>query len=93
MLVIPAPLNQSIESLREPRQRPVHVPCGEAVAHTAADAEAMIAACQAGNVLLMTAYRLHFEEGNLQAIEAVKKEKIGEARLFISTHTMQVDPG
>jgi glucose-fructose oxidoreductase len=40
----------------------------------------------------MTAYRLHFEEGNLQAVELVKDEEIGEARLFESTHTMQVEP-
>jgi glucose-fructose oxidoreductase len=40
----------------------------------------------------MTAYRLHFEEGNLQAIEAVRSGRIGEAKLFSSLHTMQVEP-
>jgi glucose-fructose oxidoreductase len=41
----------------------------------------------------MTAYRLHFEEGNLDAIKTIEAGKIGEARLFTSVHTMQVDPG
>jgi glucose-fructose oxidoreductase len=40
----------------------------------------------------MTAYRLHFEEGNLAAMEAAHSGKIGEARLFTSVHTMQVEP-
>src|SRR4051812_7874019 len=43
-------------------------------------------------VRLMTAYRLHFEEGNLAAIEAAHSGKIGEPRLFTSVHTMQVEP-
>jgi glucose-fructose oxidoreductase len=70
----------------------VHVLCEKPLAYSVQDAEAMIRACRKADVRLMTAYRLHFEEGNLQAIEAVQKGKIGEPRLFISTHTMQVDP-
>jgi glucose-fructose oxidoreductase len=70
----------------------VHVLCEKPLAYTAKDAEAMIAACRKAKVLLMTAYRLHFEEGNLQAIKAVEDGKIGEPRVFTSTHTMQVDP-
>lgn len=52
----------------------------------------MVAACRKTKVQLMTAYRLHFEAGNLNAIEAIRSGKIGEARLFTSVHTMQVDP-
>jgi glucose-fructose oxidoreductase len=70
----------------------VHVLCEKPLAYTAKDAAAMIAACRKAKVRLMTAYRLHFEEGNLQAIKAVEAGKIGEARVFTSTHTMQVDP-
>lgn len=70
----------------------IHVLCEKPLAYSAADAEAMIAACEKADVRLMTAYRLHFEEGNLQAIEAVRSGRIGEARLFNSIHTMQVDP-
>jgi len=50
----------------------------------------MIDACRDADVRLMTAYRLHFEEGNLSAAEAIRAKKIGEPRLFNSTHTMQV---
>ncbi len=71
----------------------VHVLCEKPLAYTTADAEAMIATCEQAGVLLMTAYRLHFEEGNLQAIKAVTSQKIGEARLFDSLHTMQVAAG
>jgi predicted dehydrogenase len=70
----------------------VHVLCEKPLAYSAADAEAMIAACEQADVRLMTAYRLHFEEGNLQAIEAVHSGRIGEPRMFSSVHTMQVDP-
>jgi predicted dehydrogenase len=70
----------------------VHVLCEKPLAYSVDDAEQMIAACKAAEVRLMTAYRLHFEEGNLQAIKAVQDEEIGEARLFVSVHTMQVDP-
>lgn len=70
----------------------VHVLCEKPLAYTVRDAQAMIDACSAANVRLMTAYRLHFEEGNLAAIEAVRAGKIGEPRLFLSTHTMQVAP-
>lgn len=69
----------------------VHVLCEKPLAYTSKDAEAMIKACRAAKVRLMTAYRLHFEEGNLEAIKVVQSGKIGEARLFTSTHTMQVD--
>jgi predicted dehydrogenase len=69
----------------------IHVLCEKPLAYTVEDARAMVETCRAAGVLLMTAYRLHFEEGNLAAIEAVKAGRIGEARTFHATHTMQVD--
>ena len=41
----------------------------------------------------MTGYRLHFEDGNLAAIQAAHSGEIGTAKLFTSVHTMQIDPG
>jgi glucose-fructose oxidoreductase len=38
----------------------------------------------------MTAYRLHFEQATLAAIEAVARGKIGDPRLFVSSFTMDV---
>ncbi len=70
----------------------IHVLCEKPLAHTAEDAVAMVRACETAKVLLMTAYRLHFEEGNLQAIEAIRTGRIGDAKLFSSIHTMQVEP-
>ena len=41
----------------------------------------------------MIAYRLHFEEANLKAVELVRSGKIGEPRIFQSTFTQQVREG
>ena len=68
----------------------VHVLCEKPMALTVADCEAMIAAADEHHVKLMIAYRLHFEEANLKAIECVKSGKIGEPRIFSSDFTMQV---
>ena len=70
----------------------LHVLCEKPLASSVEDAESMVATCQAMKVRLMTGYRLHFEEGNLHAIKVIQSGKIGAARLFISTHTMQIDP-
>ncbi len=41
----------------------------------------------------MTAYRLHFEEANLRAVDLVQSGRLGDPRLFNSTFTMQVKVG
>lgn len=71
----------------------VHVLCEKPLAVTTADCRAMIAACARAKVKLMTAYRLHFEEANLQAIEVVRSGRIGDPQIFSSVFTMQVRPG
>jgi glucose-fructose oxidoreductase len=70
----------------------VHVLCEKPLADTAVAAEEMIAACDRAGVLLMTAYRLHFEPANLKAIEVIRKGAVGEPRVMVSTFTQQVDP-
>lgn len=70
----------------------IHVLCEKPLADTPVAAEEMIAACDRAGVLLMTAYRLHFEKANLQAIDLIRKDKIGEPRVMTSTFTQQVDP-
>jgi predicted dehydrogenase len=69
----------------------VHVLCEKPLADTAVAAEEMIAACDRAGVILMTAYRLHFEKGNLRAIDLVRNGVIGEPRVMVSTFTQQVD--
>jgi glucose-fructose oxidoreductase len=53
----------------------------------------MIAEAKDKEVKLMIAYRLHFEEANLKAIELVQSGKLGDVRLFNSTFTQQVKEG
>jgi len=71
----------------------VHVLCEKPLAADAKEAKEMIKACKKARVKLMTAYRLHFEEGNLTATQMVKDGKIGEPRLFHSMNCQQVMEG
>ena len=63
------------------------------MAVTVEDCEAMIAVTRAANVRLMIAYRLHFEEANLTAIDRVRDSMIGEPRIFSSVFSQQVRDG
>ena len=40
---------------------------------------------------LMIAYRLHFEEANLEAVKIVTSGKLGDLRIFSSIFSQQVD--
>jgi predicted dehydrogenase len=71
----------------------VHVLCEKPMADSVEDCEKMIEACERGVVRLMIAYRLHFEEANLEAIRLLRSGKIGDARIFTSVFSQQVEPG
>ena len=71
----------------------VHVLCEKPLGVTCEDAEAMVKACAEGGVKLMTAYRLHFEEANLRAVEIVTSGQLGEPRFFSSVFGMNVKEG
>jgi glucose-fructose oxidoreductase len=71
----------------------VNVLCEKPLAVTAEECEEMIRAARDNNVKLMTAYRLHFEEANMRAVEIAQSGKIGDVRIFNSTFTMQVKEG
>ena len=71
----------------------VHVLCEKPMAVTVEECERMIDACREANVKLMIAYRLHFEEINLKAIELVRRGRIGEPKYFSSSFSMRVKPG
>jgi glucose-fructose oxidoreductase len=71
----------------------VHILCEKPLAVTEEECHEMIKACADNQVRLMTAYRLHFEKANLEAIRIVNSGKIGEPRIFQSLFTMQVKPG
>ena len=69
----------------------VHVLCEKPLALTVPDCLQMIRASERHGVVLMTAYRLHFERANLEAIDIVRSGRIGRPRVFDSVFTMQVE--
>jgi predicted dehydrogenase len=71
----------------------VHVLCEKPMAVTESDCEAMIAAAKEKRTRLMIAYRLHFEEANMKAVEIARSGKLGNLRAFNSLFTMQVKEG
>lgn len=68
----------------------VHVLCEKPMAPSTQDCIAMIRAAQQNNVKLMIAYRLHFEAGNIRAIQLGRSGKLGDLRLFASEFSQQV---
>jgi len=78
---------------RSAAQLGIHVLCEKPMAMDETECEGMIAAAQSGGAKLMIAYRLHFERGNLQAVQAVNSGKIGEPRIFNSIFSQQVKAG
>jgi glucose-fructose oxidoreductase len=68
----------------------VHVLCEKPMALTVADCESMIQAARTANVRLMVAYRLHFQKGNLKAVEIAESGRLGKLRFFSSDFSMQV---
>lgn len=71
----------------------VHVLCEKPLATSVADAELIAEACEGAGTKLMVAYRLHFEEATLRAIELVKQGRLGEPRVFSSVFGHVVRPG
>ena len=71
----------------------IHVLSEKPLAMDECECQEMIRACEENNVKLMTAYRLHFEQANLEAIKIVQSGKLGEPRYFNSTFSMQVKEG
>ena len=68
----------------------VHVLCEKPMAVTEKECQAMIRAARNHKVKLMIAYRLHFEQANLKAVEIVKSGKLGEPRFFNSLFGLDV---
>jgi len=71
----------------------VHVLCEKPLALSERDCLQMADAAAATGAKLMTAYRLHFEEANLEALKMCKSGKLGDLRYFTSSFSFQVtDP-
>lgn len=71
----------------------VHVLCEKPLAASVAEAREIAEACEHAGVKLMVAYRLHFEEANLKALELARGGKLGDLRVFESTFSHVVRPG
>jgi glucose-fructose oxidoreductase len=71
----------------------VHVLCEKPMAVTAADCESMIRVAREHDVKLMVAYRLHFNDAHLEAIDLCQRGGLGELRLFASVFTQNVKEG
>jgi predicted dehydrogenase len=71
----------------------VHVLCEKPLAVTEEECEQMIEACREHRVRLMVAYRLHFEEVNLEAVDLVRRGRIGDPKFFNSSFSMMVRGG
>jgi len=74
-------------------QAGVHVLCEKPMAVTEDECRQMIEATRERGVKLMIAYRLHFEEANLKAVEIVQSGQIGAPRIFTSLFNMLVKDG
>jgi len=90
---IALPNHQHAEFTVRAARHGIHVLCEKPLAVTERECLAMIRAADKNDVKLMTAYRLHFERANLEAIETVLAGKIGEPRLFNSVFCMDVKAG
>jgi glucose-fructose oxidoreductase len=69
----------------------VHVLCEKPMAVTERECKQMIAACEKAGTKLMIAYRLHFEEANLEAVKIATSGELGEIRIFSSTFSQQIE--
>ncbi len=68
----------------------VHVLCEKPMAPTVEECQQMIDASRQSGAKLMIAYRLHFEEATVEAIETVRAGTVGEPRIFSSVFCQQV---
>jgi glucose-fructose oxidoreductase len=71
----------------------VHVLCEKPMAVTVEECRRMVDACDRNGVKLMIAYRLHFEEINLKAVDVVRRGRIGDPKFFNSSFSMTVRKG
>ncbi|WEF31498.1 Gfo/Idh/MocA family protein [Pseudoduganella chitinolytica] len=80
------PVSMHAEYTIRAAQAGKHVLCEKPMALSAAECEAMIAACAKAGRKLMIGYRCHFEPTNLEAIRRARAGEIGKLRYFRSEH-------
>ncbi len=70
-----------------------HVICEKPMSTSVKDAKAMIAACDAAKVLLMIAYRLHYEPTTRRAIALVRGGALGQVQSIVSANGFNESAG
>ena len=71
----------------------IHVLCEKPLGLTVLHCQAIIRAAKAGGAKLMVAYRLHFDQANLNIIRLVQSGRLGAVRIVHSLFTQQVREG
>ncbi len=89
-LFIALPNSLHAEYTRRAAAAKIHVLCEKPMAVTSEECRSMLEAARSNGIKLMIAYRLHFEEANLKAVEIAQGGKLGKLRLFNSVFSMQV---
>jgi predicted dehydrogenase len=92
-LYVATPNTEHRSAVERAARAGVHVLCEKPLAVTVDDCRSMVFTAQEAKIKLMTAYRLHFEQANLRAVERLRKGEIGEPRIFSSLFSHQVRPG
>ena len=90
---IALPNSQHAEYTVRAARAGVHVLCEKPMAVTVEECQQMNDACAQARVKLMVAYRLHFEEINLRAVDLVRRGRIGVPKYFNSSFSMTVRRG
>jgi glucose-fructose oxidoreductase len=90
---IALPNHQHCEYTVRAAEAGVHVLCEKPMAVSADECTKMLHAVETAGVKLMIAYRLHFEEANLRAIDLVQSGELGDVRAFTSAFSINVKQG
>jgi predicted dehydrogenase len=90
---IATPNTQHVELAVRAAAMGAHVLCEKPLAPSASECRTILDACAANGVWLMVAYRLHFEEASLKALDIARSGQLGEPRLFSSffSHVVRED--
>jgi len=92
-LYVATPNTEHRRALERAAHAGVHVLCEKPLAVTVADCRSMLQTASDAKIKLMTAYRLHFEQANLRAVERLRRGEIGEPRIFSSVFSQQIREG
>lgn len=89
-LYIATPNDHHREIVELAAQYKIHVLCEKPMAVTLFDCQHMEQVAKKNHIKMMIAYRLHFEEANLEAIKLCREGAIGDLKFFNSSFSYQV---